>query len=122
MSSRRGLVACTLCLAVILTACAESLASRIEKEIAANPVLGSQGLVVKLVSEKQGYVTLSVSGVHWGNGPGWDAKNGIRNGELFGPQTMYWGSPHARTLAGFERVVGNLEGIKQLKWEIPETD
>lgn len=122
MSSRRGLLAFTLCLAVLLIACAESLASRIEKEIAANPDLASQGLVVKVVSEKQGYVTLSVTGVHWGNGPGWDAKNGIRNGELFGPQTMYWGSPHARALAGLERVLGNVEGIKQLKWQIPDTD
>jgi hypothetical protein len=122
MSSKRGRLAFAVCLAVVLAACAGSLVSRIEKEIAANPDLASQGLVVKIVSEEQGYVTLSVSGVHWGSGPGWDAKNGIRNGELFGPQTMYWGSPHARVLAGFERVLGNLEGIKQLKWQIPETD
>jgi len=96
--------------------------SQVQHEIDVNPDLKQQNLVVKIVSEEQGYVTLSVSGVQWGNGPGWDAKNGIRNGELFGPQTMYWGSPHARALASFERVLGNLEGIKQLKWQIPETD
>lgn len=114
------LLSLVFCLSLV--ACGKSLSSQIQHEIDANPDLKQQNLVVKLVSEEQGYVTLSVTGVHWGNGPGWDAKNGIRNGELFGPQTMYWGSPQARALAGFERVLGNLEGIKQLKWQIPETD
>jgi len=99
------------------------LAARVQHEIEVNPNLSSQELVVKLVEEEDGYVLLSVGGVQWGNGPGWDAKNGIRSGtETFAMTTLYWGSQQAQTLANLEQVLSKLEGIKQIKWQIPDTE
>jgi hypothetical protein len=103
-----------------LVGCAESLKAKVQHEIEVNPDLKQHNLVVKVVEEREGYVTLSVAGVDWGFGPGWDAKRSVENGESFSTQLAYWGNAHGRTLGALERVLAGLPGLKQVKWKIIE--